>query len=61
MILDFLFYFDFLVCLFVRLYVSQTASVCFGQLLPVLRYAGKHIVNTIKVYIERTSLQLELA
>ena len=45
---------DFLLGLFVCLSVSP--SLRFGQL---LRYAGKRIVNIMKVYIERNNLQLE--
>ena len=44
----------YLVCLFVSLSLHW---VCFGQL---LRYADEHIVNIMKVYIERRKLQVEL-
>ncbi len=52
---------DFLIGLFVRLYVCLSLGplplVHFGQL---LRYADKRIVNIMKVYIERNNLQIEL-
>ena len=35
-------------------------AFCFGQPITLLHYADKRIVNTMKVYIERNNLQLEL-